>query len=347
MNTYVDQVTWHMALENVRDALKATGVVVGLSVGDETPQILASGTSDRINGQTLQPHNRFRIGSLTKLFTAVVTLQLIEQGKLDYGQTIDTWLPQVPHSAEITIEHLLRHTSGLFNYTQSQAFLAAAGSRQSAWSAEELIAYATPENHAFTPGSSWLYSNTNYILLGMIIEKVTQQALVSVFRAYVFAPLHLNNTFFDGLEAIPHGFVPGYGPNPNDPTQQIEMTNLMHVSAAGSAGALVSTVTDLLQFSQALFQNQVLQPATMMNICTVNEPLFPLVTGYGMGMVRMNLGGKTAYGHLGNIPGYSAMLAYFPAEETHLVVLTNQDYSRLPSGEVNVEALAKVVLQAL
>jgi D-alanyl-D-alanine carboxypeptidase len=252
-------------------------------------------------------------------------------------------MPSVPRSDRITVEQLLRHTSGLFNYTHSTEFLGSAAQRSDAWSPDELLGYATDANHLFPPGTAWAYSNTNYILLGSIIEAVCGQPLHEVYRRSIGAPLGLDDTFLDGCDVIPDGFVPGFGPCPADPSQQVELTRVMDVSAAWAAGAIVSTAGDLLRFIRALFAGELVDAGTltaMTDFRTVDDPLFPLVTGYGTGLVRMRLAGEVAYGHLGNIPGYSGLLAYFPDRDLQMAVLTNQDYRRLPDGQVNVEAIA-------
>jgi D-alanyl-D-alanine carboxypeptidase len=158
------------------------------------------------------------------------------------------------------------------------------------------------------------------------------------------------DTFLDGEEPTASRLVPGYSVTPEDSVQFIDMRNAMHVSAAWAAGGIVSTAEDLLTFSRALFGKQLLKPASFshMRCFTVAaDPIYPMVNGYGLGLVSMEIAGKACYGHVGNIPGYSSLLAYLPDDEAHLVVLMNQNYTRLGSNKINVEVIAEAILEIL
>jgi D-alanyl-D-alanine carboxypeptidase len=292
------------------------------------------------------------VGSLTKTFTAVSVLQLAEQGGLSLGDAASRWISTIPRADTVVIEHLLRHTSGLFNYTDSQGFFALAQTPDGpkVWSPQELIAFATESNHAFAPGSRWGYSNTNYILLGMIVQAIRSQRYSQVLRQGILGPLRMTGTFVDGEDVVPGGFVPGYEPHPQDPAQFTDVTNAIDVSAAWSAGALVSTAADLLTFSRALFGGRLLKTASlgqMMSFIEATDSVYPMVNGYGLGLLSMEIGGRTAYGHVGNIPGYSSLLAHLPDDEMHVVVLTNQNYTRVEGNRVNVEVIVEAVLRAV
>jgi D-alanyl-D-alanine carboxypeptidase len=240
----------------------------------------------------------------------------------------------------------------LFNYTDSQAFFAEAQStdKPKVWKPEELVKYATEDNHLFSPGQGWAYSNTNYILLGMIIQKTAQQSLADAFQQGIFAPLKMINTFLDGEEPPTDCLIPGYSVHPEDSAQFIDMSNTMHVSAAWAAGGIVSTAGDLLTFNQALFGKQILKPASlsqMRDFIVAADPVYPMVNGYGLGLVSMKIAGKACCGHVGNIPGYSSLLAYLPQDEVYLVVLMNQNYTRPENNKNNVEVIAEAILGTL
>jgi D-alanyl-D-alanine carboxypeptidase len=302
--------------------------------------------------QALLTTDQLRVGSLTKTFTATAVLQLAEAGALRLNDTVSQWVATIPYAESITVEHLLRHTSGLFNYTDSQAFFAAAQSpdKPKVWKPEELVKYATEENLLFSPGQGWSYSNTNYILLGLIIQETTQQPLADVFQQGIFAPLKMTNSFLDGGETLIDDLVPGYAVHPENSAQFIDMSNVMHVSAAWAAGGVVSTVGDLLIFNQALFGKQLLKPVSlrqMKGFITAADPVYPMVNGYGLGLVSMEIAGKMCWGHVGNIPGYSSLLAYLPQGEVYLVVLLNQNYMPPENNKNNVEVIAEVILEVL
>jgi D-alanyl-D-alanine carboxypeptidase len=292
------------------------------------------------------------VGSITKTFTATAVLQLADTGALHLSDTVSRWVTTIPHADSITVEHLLRHTSGLFNYTDSQAFFALVQStdKPRVWTPEELIEYATEDNHLFSPGGGWAYSNTNYILLGMIIQKIAQQSLAAVFRQGIFTPLKMTNTFLDGEEPTASRLVPGYSVHPEDSAQFIDMSNAMHVSAAWAAGGIVSAAEDLLTFNRALFGRQLLRPVSlsqMTDFTVAADPVYPMVNGYGLGLVSMTIAGRACYGHVGNIPGYSSLLAYLPDGEAYLVALMNQNYTRLGGNKINVEVIAEAILETM
>jgi D-alanyl-D-alanine carboxypeptidase len=341
------------ALERGRGSVRAPGVVAGLAINGQAPIIVAAGTADVESGRALLTTDRLRVGSITKTFTATAVLQLADTGALHLSDTVSRWVPTVPCADSITVEHLLRHTSGLFNYTDSQAFLALAHStdKPRIWAPEELVEYANDDNHLFSPGDGWAYSNTNYILLGMIIRRTTQQSLATVFRQGIFTPLEMMDTFLDGEEpAASRRLVPGYSVHPEDPAQFVDMSNAMHVSAAWAAGGIVSTAEDLLTFNRALFGKQVLKPASlsqMRGFTAAADPFYPMVNGYGLGLVSMEIAGKACHGHVGNIPGYSSLLAYLPYDEAYLIVLMNQNYTRLGGIKINVEVIAEAILETM
>jgi D-alanyl-D-alanine carboxypeptidase len=350
MRTRPEVASLDSVLKQTCYALHAPGIIVGLAVNGAEPIVAAVGVGDAISRRPLLAMDKLRVGSVTKTFTAVAILQLAEAGALRLSEPVSRWAPTVPYGDAIAVEHLLRHTSGLFNYTDSPTFMTVATTNAPIWTPQELVAYATVGNHLFPPGSSWAYSNTNYILLGMIIEAVTQQSLASALRHSIFAPLKMTGTFLDGEESIPDGFVPGYASNPENPSQLVDFTHVMHVSAAWAAGGIVSTAGDVLAFDRALFGGRLVQPdafARMKDFVGANNPIFPFVDGYGLGLVSMRLDGKSAYGHPGNIPGYSSLMAYLPGSDLHIVVLMNHNFAQTERKKVNVEIVAEAVLQAV
>ena len=340
------------ALEQACGSIRAPGVIAGFTVSGQPPTIVAAGIGDVESQRALLTTDRLRVGSITKTFTATAVLQLAGTGALHLSDTVSRWVTTVPHADSITIEHLLRHTSGLFNYTDSQAFFASVQSadKPRVWTPAELIEYATEDNHRFAPGDGWAYSNTNYILLGMIIQEVAQQSLASVFQQGIFTPLEMKDSFLDGEEPTARRLVPGYSVHPKDSAQFIDMSNAMHVSAAWAAGGIVSTAEDLLTFIRALFEKRLLRPASfsqMTDLIVAADPVYPMVNGYGLGLVSMEVAGRACFGHVGNIPGYSSLMAYWADGEAYLVVLMNQNYTRLEGNKINTEVIAEAILETI
>ena len=339
-------------LEQVCGSISTPGLIAGFALHSQAPIIVAVGTGDVESQRALRVTDQLRIGSITKTFTATAVLQLSEMGALHLSDTVSRWVATIPHADSITVEHLLRHTSGLFNYTDSQAFFALVQSPDGprVWRPDELIEYATGDNHLFSPGDRWAYSNTNYILLGMIVQEIRQQPLAAVFRQQIFAPLEMTDTFLDGEEPTASRLVPGYSVHPEDSAQFIDVSNAMHVSAAWAAGGIVSAAEDLLTFNRALFGRRLLRPVSfsqMTDFTVAADPVYPMVNGYGLGLVSMEIAGKACYGHVGNIPGYSSLMAHLPDDEAYLVVLMNQNYTLLGNNKINVEVAAEAILETI
>jgi len=224
-----------------------------------------------------------------------------------------------------------------------QFFAQAIGGRS--WTLQDILACLPPSSHLFAPGTGWAYSNTNYVLLGGIIEHLTQLPLAQAFEHWLLLPLRLRRTLLDMNDSAA-GLIDGYGRDPAS-GQVIALTHLLHPSSAQAAGALVATVTDLLFFSQAVLAGSFLRPETwqaMHQMLPATTPQYPFGTGYGLGVSGLRLGGEEAYGHPGNIPGYSSLLAYLPKRDLHLALILNQDYAAAPNGMVNTQYIAETLV---
>ncbi|RYZ43530.1 MAG: class A beta-lactamase-related serine hydrolase, partial [Myxococcaceae bacterium] len=182
------------ALEEAASAGDFPGVTASLRLQDCTWR--GSAGVSRVEPATgLKVEDRLRVGSITKSFVAVVALQLQAEGRLSLDAPLATWVPDFPRADRISVRQLLNHTSGAFNYTQSQEFLAQAeASPGKTWTPEELIAYGAAQSPSFEPGARWEYSNTNYILLGHILESVTGTPLAQQLRTRILEPLDLDST---------------------------------------------------------------------------------------------------------------------------------------------------------
>jgi D-alanyl-D-alanine carboxypeptidase len=285
-----------------------------------------------------------RVGSVTKLFTATLLLRLAEEGHVSLSAPIAHWYPHLPNAHQMTVRHLLQHTSGLANYTDLPQFLAQAIGGRS-WTLDEILACVPPSSQLFAPGTGWAYSNTNYVLLGGIIEQLTQLPVAQAFDHWLLIPLRLRRTLLDMNDSA-GGLVDGYG---RDPTsgQVVPLTHLLHPSSAHAAGAVVTTVTDLIFFSQAVLAGSFLRPDTveaMRQVVPATTPQYPFGTGYGLGVSALRLGDEEAYGHPGNIPGYSSLVAYLPRRDLHLAMILNQDYAVAPNGMVNTQYTAETLI---
>lgn len=255
--------------------------------------------------------SRFRIGSITKMFTAVMILQLVEEGKLKLTDTLDKFFPQVPNARKITLVQLLWHRSGIPNVKREQN---AQGNVNTIPVTQEeilaLIVKATPE---FEPDTKHSYSNSGYQLLGLILEKVTGKPYGQVLRERITAKIGLTNTYLatrkidaSKNEALTYrNFGDGWKPVPET-----------HPSILFSAGAIVSTPHDLVKFIQALFDGKIVSKASLDQMKTIRD-------GEGSGMEPFTFAGKTFYGHTGGADNYGAWLAYHPEEKLAFAYTTN------------------------
>ncbi|MFC7535253.1 serine hydrolase domain-containing protein [Actinoplanes sp. GCM10030250] len=248
---------------------------------------------------------RFRIGSVSKTFLSTVILQLAAERRLGLDDPVERWLPgTVPSGDGITLRQLLNHTSGLYNYTDALD-LSPEGwlpQRFRSWHPAELVAEATAHPPLFAPGTDWSYSNTNYVLLGMVVEAVAGHTYADEIRRRIIRPLGLRQTESPGDRARitgphAHGYLPT-GPE-NNP-KPVDVT-LMNPSIASAAGDVISSTADLNTFFGALLTGRLLPPAQLTAMTTMVEG-----HDYGLGLERTTLScGVILYGHGGGIFGYN------------------------------------------
>jgi D-alanyl-D-alanine carboxypeptidase len=290
---------------------------------------VASGV-ESFGGPRVRVTDRFRIGSLTKTFTAVLVLQLTRRHRLSLDDSVERWLPGlVPNGQAITIRQLLSHTSGLFDYTvDTEAtfgpFLA--GERDHIWAPRELVAIALAHPPNFPPGAAWDYSNTGYILLGLIIEAATHRSYERVLRKRILEPLRLRQTTLDTHGAIAGRYAHGYS-RLLSPTQQLEDVSDLSPSWGWAAGALVSTAGDVARFYDALLHGHLLRPRELAQMQATVSMGVP-GENYGLGLWETStmlisprpLACGPARGHDGDIFGYHAD-AFVRADGRRTVVL--------------------------
>jgi D-alanyl-D-alanine carboxypeptidase len=300
-------------------ALVAARNANGIRVG-------AAGYANLRTKERMRPAHAFRVGSITKTFVATVVLQLAGDGVLRLDDTVERWLPGVvPNGGAITLRHLLNHTSGLYNYTDDPALIRlAVDNRLRAFTPQELLAVALRRRPLFAPGAQWSYSNTGYILLGLVVEKATGSTVSDQLRTRIFEPMGLTRTSFPTVAALSppfaHGYVfPGNGIIPIRGNRRADVT-VWNPSWAWSAGAVVSTADDLSRFYGALLGGSVLRPdllAEMMRTVGGGSP------GYGLGLARVNLPCGEAWGHDGLVPGYTSIAFTMKDGSRQVVVLVS------------------------
>ncbi len=266
---------------------------------------------------SVTPETKFRIGSVTKQFTAAAILRLAEDGKLALTDKLEKFFPGFPRGGEITLHQLLTHTSGLHSYTSKPEFLARV-SRPIA--PAELIAWFRDDKADFAPGAGFLYNNSAYFLAGEIVAQVAGKSFAAFLQDTFFAPLGMRDTGILVNAAPPPGLARGYSVADGKAAPALDWD----MSWAGGAGALYSTVGDLHRWSEALFGGKILKAESFKRMTTAVQ-LPPGVDGmsYGYGLVISPASRLPAFGHGGGLNGWSSDLLRLPGQACTLIALAN------------------------
>ena len=287
-------------------AAGASGVTLRVDDGRRSYR-LVSGQSRLEPPQRMRPEANIRVGSITKTFVSTVALQLVGEGRLSLDDTVEQWQPGlIPGGAQITVRQLLNHTSGLFNYTDDDAFISGVLTNPlNAYTPQQIITLANSYPPRFPPGTSWSYSNTNYIVAGLILQEVTHQSISQLIQKRITGPLRLRHTSLpERSPDIPGYHAHGYFPPALTGEGYVDVTRLSP-TVAWAAGALVSNVDDLRRYFGALLGGQLLRPAQlaeMKDLIPVEDEL-----GYGLGLYRTETACGPVWGHDGGIPGYATI----------------------------------------
>jgi len=262
----------------------------------------------------------FRIGSLTKQFTAAAILKLAEEGKLKLEDTLSTWLPDFPGGNRITVHRLLNHTSGIHSYTEEADFLKAVRSPIEPQLLLEKIATYPPD---FRPGAAWKYSNSGYFILGYLVERLSGKSYGSYLEDTFFKPLNMSQTGVYVNQKAPEGEAKGYVVA----GEEVRPASNWDMSWTGGAGALYSTVNDLHRWNVALHEGKVLKEASYRKMISPyrfgdGKPATE-GEGYGYGLMVGRFRGETIYSHTGGLEGFMSYLGYLPDRKATVVVLAN------------------------
>jgi len=298
------------------------------------------GYADIGNRVRITPETKFRIGSVTKPFTAAAILKLQEDGKLRVSDKLSQYYPDFPRGDEITLYHLLTHTSGLANYTNQPDFLKTVMTETAPAAIVESIKKDKPD---FDPGAKWEYCNSGYFLLGCIVEKVSGKSLEAFFQETFFDPLGMKNTGVHHWNRILEHEATGYSYLGG----KIQRSLDWDMSWAGGAGALYSTVGDLYRWNDALFNGKVLTPASLEAAFTPARLKDGTVApaagqGYGFGWIIGKLRGLRLIAHDGGLHGFVSYLMQLPDQKFTVVVLANNDP---PIPELIVSELSRRIAQ--
>lgn len=310
-----------------------------------------AGVADLTSGAPVPLDAEFRIGSTTKTFVATVILQLVQEKRLSLDDTVARWLPGTVtgngnDGSRITVRQLLQHTSGIYNYTDDLTQLTSADGYRAArfrsYTPQQLVAMAMKHPPGFAPGSRMSYSNTNYILAGMIIHRVAGQSWAHEVNARIIRPLGLRHTFTPG--AFPFLLGPhAEGYSTFGTSTPVDVT-VFNPTAADAAGSMISTTDDLTRFYTALLGGRLLAPATLTAMKTTipADSLAPGVRyGLGLGWLPLSCGGGY-YGHPGDVPGFHIWDGINPDTHRTVVVASTGD-----NGDQAQQAVTTLVDQEL
>ncbi len=310
------------------------GIAAYIKKNGQAPLIAVAGVSDLESGQALQETDQFRVYSITKAFTALVVLQLIEEDVLSFDDTVTQWLSEavvggVPHNEQMTIRHLLSHSSGAYDHLSSEMestppffvqLLASPKARTHWYTPQELIDFSTQYPPYFAPGEGATYSNTGYVMLGLIIEAATGNKIEDEIHSRIITPLGLSSTYFETPET-PSNYVTGY--------QLMENGELLNMSGSNSsygwaAGSIISNIHDLGRFADALFRGELLQPESHADMFTFIPDSNIEGKYWGLGVAQKDVPIGQIYAATGEAAGYEAKIIRIPDLHVTVIALFNR-----------------------
>src|ERR1700733_161419 len=333
------------AIDKAAAAAVSSGETPGLQVAvfkdGKAVLVKGYGSANLEQGVRVGNDSIFRVGSVTKQFTAAALLLLAEQGKLSTQDKLSKYYPNFPRGSDISLEQMLHHTSGIHSYTDDPSFEKEGMVHRSTDEMVEFIA-KLPKTQDFEPGTDWSYSNSAFFILGGVIEKVAGEPLAKVFKARLFGPAGMTYSALDDETEIVIGRVRGYsGAGPG------KFTNAPFISMSipGAAGSIRSTASDLVKWNAALYGGKVLKPASLAAMLTPGKLSNGENSGtamakmmaaagapaakpsakheYGYALFLSEVEGHQKIDHGGGIYGFSASLSEFPDDKTTVVGLSN------------------------
>ena len=315
-------------LDNYFDALERNDRFMGSVMVSRDDKLVYSktiGYSDVENGIKINDSSKYRIGSITKTFTAILVLKAIEKGKIQLNDVLSKYYPEIKNADKITIEQLLYHRSGIHSFTEDEDFLK--------WytvpkSENELIDIISKGKSHFEPGSKFEYSNPNYILLSFILQKIYDKPYGKILEENISGPVGLKSTFYGGRINSLNNECYSYSFSEN--WEKAMETDL---SIPMGAGGIVSTTSDLIKFGEAVLEGKIISRSSL-------EHMLNFKDRFGMGIFQLPFLEQKNYGHTGSIDGFSSMFSYFPETKVSFAILSN-------GANYNINHIATTVLSGV
>ena len=319
--------------EELHKAGSFPGGTAGFALADGTSFGIAVGVSDRTAGTPMNPADRMLLGSVGKTYVSAVALQLIHEGKFSLDDPIarylgrEPWFTRLPNAPRITVRHLMTHTSGLVRYELNPKFLAdLRGNPDKVWTPEDRLVYLFDTQPAFAPGEGWEYSDTNYIVLGMIVERTAGAPYYDLLRRRILGPLKLADTVPSDSRTIA-GLIQGYAGAGNAFTGSDEVIKdgrmTINPQFEWTGGGLATTSQDLARWAKLLYEGRVVPESLMDDLLDGVPAKLGPETKYGLGVIIRPSAIGVTYGHSGFMPGYQTDVMYFPELKTSIAVQVN------------------------
>ena len=315
-------------LDNYFNAIEQNNKFMGSVAVSKNGEIIftkSTGFADVENNLKATEKTKYRIGSISKSFTAVLILKAAEEKKIDLNQTIDKWFPSITNAKEITVKHLLSHRSGIHNFTDDKDYLT--------WNTQpktetKLIEIIQKGGSDFKPDSKAEYSNSNFVLLSYILEKIFAKSYSDLLQEFIVKPIGLTNTYVFGK----------INPNNNEcksysfsGTWKLETETDFTIPLG--AGAITSTPSDLTKFADALFGGKLLKTESLEIMKTVED-------GYGIGLFQIPFYKNIGYGHTGGIDGFSSVYSHFADDKISYALISNG--TNINNNDISIAVLSAV-----
>ena len=320
-------------LDSVRSANRWPGVSLAVALADGSRIALVSGHSDTVRKIPMRTSDRLLQGSVGKTYVSAVAMQLVHEKKLDLDAKISTylgkesWFARLPNAADITVRQLMNHTSGLVRYEFQPAFTAALRAQPfKSWTPEERLAYVFDTQAPFAAGNGWEYSDTNYIVLGMIIEKLTGRTYYQELQRRLLGPLKLANTIPSDRPELP-GLANGYAGPKNElggyDASIVDGRMAANPGLEWTGGGIASTTEDLAAWAKLLYEGKAFDASLLPTLLDGVPARLGRDAKYGLGVILRPTPLGLTYGHSGFFPGYATEVIYYPDTRVALALQVN------------------------
>lgn len=324
--------------DELHRAASFPGGTAGVVLPDGTSFGIAVGVSDRVTQTPMTPADRLLLGSVGKTYVSAVALQMVSEKKFALDDTLDRffvnerWFPRIANASKITIRHLMTHTSGLVRYEFNPKFTEdLSANPDKVWSGVDRLSYLFDATPPFAPGEGWEYSDTNYIVLGMIIERVAKNSYYDELRTRILVPFGLKDTVPADRRAVP-GLAQGYAGEKNPFGGSDEMIKdgkfAVNPQFEWTGGGLAVTALDLAKWGRILYEGKAFNAEMMEKLLDGVPARLGPESKYGLGVIIRPSALGITYGHSGFMPGYQTELVYFPELKASIAVQVNSSAPR-------------------